>query len=73
VPGYGAQGGSASDVVPCFNSDGYGALIHSARGVIFAYQRSEKEEGFGEAAGEAAEQMKREIATSMKEKGAYPW
>lgn len=35
VPGYGAQGGSAADTLPCFNPDGRGALVNSSRGVLF--------------------------------------
>lgn len=41
VPGYGAQGGSAVDVAPCFNKDGKGAIINSSRGIIFAYENAE--------------------------------
>jgi orotidine-5'-phosphate decarboxylase len=41
VPGYGAQGGSAKDVVHCFNRDGLGAIINASRSVMCAYQ-SEK-------------------------------
>ncbi len=72
VPGYGAQGGGASDVLPCFNKDGYGALIHSARSVIFAYQR-EGGEDFGDAAMRAAMKMKQDISVPLKEKGLWPW
>ena len=43
VPGYGAQGGGARDVAACFNTDGYGAIVHSARDVIFAYQKAIRE------------------------------
>ncbi|MDP4008317.1 MAG: orotidine-5'-phosphate decarboxylase [Candidatus Peregrinibacteria bacterium] len=39
VPGYGAQGGSAAEVAPCFNKDGRGAIINSSRGIIFAYEK----------------------------------
>lgn len=39
VPGFGAQGGKPSDVVPCFNPDGLGAVVNSARDVIFAYHK----------------------------------
>lgn len=35
VPGYGAQGGTAKDTLPCFNEDTMGAIIHSSRGIIF--------------------------------------
>lgn len=36
VPGYGAQGGTAEDVKPCFDENGLGALVVSARGIIYA-------------------------------------
>lgn len=41
VPGYGAQGGSAKDVINCFNRDGLGAIINASRSIMCAYQ-SEK-------------------------------
>lgn len=37
VPGFGAQGGGAKDVVPCFNEDGLGAIVNSSRGVLYKY------------------------------------
>ena len=40
VPGYGAQGGSAEGVKPCFNEDGLGAIVNSSRGIMFAYKRA---------------------------------
>lgn len=49
VPGYGAQGGKATDLVPYFNEDGLGAIINSSRGIIAAYQQ-EKYAKFGEEA-----------------------
>ncbi len=75
VPGYGAQGGGASDVINCFNKDGKGAVIHSARGVVFAYQKDEPvvEENFQDSAKKAALKMKEEIAEAMKKEGIYPW
>lgn len=39
VPGYGAQGGKAADVVRAFNEDGLGALVNSSRGIIFNYEK----------------------------------
>ena len=35
VPGFGAQGGTAADIVPCFNEDGLGAIVSSSRGVLY--------------------------------------
>ncbi len=40
IPGYGAQGGSASDVVQGMDSQGLGAIINSSRGIIFAYENT---------------------------------
>lgn len=38
VPGYGAQGGTAADVLPAFRPDGLGAVVNSSRGILFPYQ-----------------------------------
>ncbi len=74
VPGYGAQGGSAKDVLPCFNKDGQGAIINSSRGINFAYQNSGyKEEDFEEASREAALKMRKDILTALKEGGICRW
>ncbi len=48
VPGYGAQGGKASDLAPYFNEDGLGAIVNSSRGIIAAYTLAGYEK-FGEA------------------------
>ncbi len=76
VPGYGAQGAKAKDVVHNFNEDGLGAIIHSARGVIAAY-RSEKyeagEDRFEEAARQAALEMIDDIISALKASGKCRW
>ncbi len=46
VPGYGAQGGKAEDLVHYFNEDGMGAIVNSSRGIIAAYKQ-EKYRKFG--------------------------
>lgn len=48
VPGYGAQGGTAKDLLPYFNEDGLGAIVNSSRGIIAAY-KNDKYASFGEA------------------------
>ncbi len=76
VPGYGAQGGGAKDVMPCFNRDGYGAVVNSARGIIFAYQTDKyktKEENFDKAAEASAADMKDDILKALKDAGIFPW
>ena len=47
VPGYGAQGGKAADLVHYFNPDGLGAIVNSSRGIIAAYKQ-DKYASFGE-------------------------
>lgn len=37
VPGYGAQGGGAQDILSCFNPDGLGAIVNSSRGILYAH------------------------------------
>jgi len=41
VPGYGSQGAGAKDVMPCFNSDGLGAVINSARNILYGHLTEE--------------------------------
>jgi len=63
VPGYGAQGGGAQDVKPCFNKDGLGAIVNSSRGITFAYEKmdgfSEKE--YAKAARKAVQDMNKDL------------
>ena len=46
VPGYGAQGGKAKDLVHYFDEEGLGAIVNSSRGIIAAYKQ-EKYAAFG--------------------------
>ena len=39
VPGYGTQGGTATDVAPAFDPDGLGAIVNNSRGLTFAFER----------------------------------
>ena len=48
VPGFGRQGGRASDVRGAFHADGLGALVVSARDVIFAHARPEMNAGLAD-------------------------
>lgn len=65
VPGYGAQGGGAEDVRPCFNEDGLGAIVNSSRGIIHAYEKLDgfDEKSFAEAARKACEMMAEDLAS----------
>lgn len=41
VPGFGHQGGAATDVAGAFDVQGLGAVINNSRGIIFAHSRKE--------------------------------
>ncbi|MEK7218838.1 MAG: orotidine-5'-phosphate decarboxylase [Patescibacteria group bacterium] len=61
IPGYGAQGGSAADVVHGFIPDGTGAIVNAARSIIFASNKDD----WQEAAKAATENMAKEIAGAL--------
>ena len=65
VPGYGAQGGKAEDLVPYFNADGLGAIINSSRGIIAAYKQEKYSkfgaESFADASRQAVIDMREDI------------
>jgi orotidine-5'-phosphate decarboxylase len=73
VPGYGAQGGTAADVVPCFNPDGLGALVSASRSVIYAFQGEVDEVGFKLATAEAADRMNADINEALRAAGKLAW
>ena len=71
VPGYGAQGATAQDVVPSFDDRGLGAVINSSRGILGAYLQEEGKEisleEFQHSLIQATETMKNELLKALKE------
>lgn len=69
VPGYGAQGGKASDLAPFFNKDGLGAIINSSRGIIAAYKQEAYkkfgEQNYAEASRQAVIDMREDLKNSI--------
>ena len=63
VPGYGAQGGTAADIVGAFDKDGLGAIVNSSRGILFAWRKSDKD--YKTAAREAAIIMKENLLSAI--------
>ncbi len=65
VPGYGAQGGKAEDLVHYFNKDGLGAIVNSSRGIIAAYKLKGYEkfgpESYADAARKAVLDMREDL------------
>lgn len=69
IPGYGNQGGAGADVAAGFTSEGFGAVVNSSRGIIFAHKRKPYSEQFGEGRWEeavkaATEEMIRDLAAN---------
>lgn len=69
VPGYGAQGGKASDLVHYFNADGLGAIVNSSRGIIAAYKQAGYEafgpEAYADASRQAVINMREDINSAL--------
>ena len=53
MPGIGAQGGQAKDVIPCF-ADGHGALVPASRSVIFPAHNKDWQTDIADAAAKLA-------------------
>ncbi len=71
VPGYGAQGGGAKDVVGAFNTDGLGAIVNSSRGIIFAFEGTNL--GYKEAARKATLEMREDINRTLENADKKYW
>lgn len=69
VPGYGAQGGKAEDLVHYFNQDGLGAIVNSSRGIIAAYKLKAYEKYGSEAYADAS----RQAVIDMREDLRQAW
>ncbi len=63
VPGYGAQGGGAKDVAPCFNKDGLGAIVNASRSIMCAYMKNGG--SVGDAARAEAIRMREDILSVL--------
>ncbi len=70
VPGYGAQGGTAGDLVHYFDENGLGAIVNSSRGIIAAYKQEKYAafgpEHFADASRAAVEEMRKDICGALE-------
>ncbi|MBI5676844.1 MAG: orotidine-5'-phosphate decarboxylase [Nitrospirae bacterium] len=75
VPGFGAQGGQASDIVHCFNKDGLGAIIAASRSINYAYKNNKKygSKHYGSAARDAVLRMNFEVNKALEKAGILTW
>lgn len=66
VPGYGAQGGGAKDIIGAFDKDGRGAVINSSRAIMCAYKKDGyTEKDYAKAARDEAVRMRDEINSAL--------
>ena len=59
TPGYGAQGGGASEVIPLLDARGAGVLVNSSRAILYAHEKTPAD--YRQAAGEAARQTRDDL------------
>lgn len=64
IPGYGAQGGKASDVAMYLNN-GNGGVVNSSRGILLAYKKEGREKEFALCAREESIRMRDEIKAAV--------
>lgn len=70
VPGYGAQGGKASDIAQAFDKNGLGAIVNASRSLMCAYKLDAwkdkfTHEEFDKAARAEAQRMKEDILSAI--------
>jgi orotidine 5''-phosphate decarboxylase, subfamily 2 len=69
VPGYGAQGGTAADVVPAFRRDGSGAVVNASRSILQAWKKEDAPEDWQGAARRAIIAMNADLNDALDKAG----
>ena len=65
IPGYGAQGGTASEVA-MYLKNGNGGVVNSSRGILLAYKKENRETEYAACAREEAIKMRDAIRNAVK-------
>lgn len=68
LPGYGAQGAGADDIVGAFSSGGRGGVVNASRSIIFAYKK-ENTDDYAAAARKAAIAMNEDLSAALEKTG----
>lgn len=68
LPGYGAQGATAKDVVPAFGEGYAGALVASSRGIAFAYRSKGAPADWLDAADRALDAMLADLRGALEQR-----
>ncbi len=71
VPGYGAQGGSAADIVGAFREDGSGAVVNASRSILAAWRKEDNPEDWRAAARRAVVAMNEDLNSALQAAGKW--
>ncbi len=71
VPGYGAQGAGAKDVVGAFREDGSGAIVNTSRAIMQAWKKENNPDDWRGAARRAALAMNDDLRKALQEAGKW--
>lgn len=71
VPGYGAQGGTAADVVPAFRQDGSGAVVNASRSILQAWKKEDSPDDWQGAARRAVIAMNGDLREALSAAGKW--
>ncbi len=76
VPGYGAQGATARDILPTFNEhDGYGAIINASRSINYPHAENLNISlnSYESLVKKSVDDMNNDINAILADKGIIPW
>ncbi|MCC8190042.1 MAG: orotidine-5'-phosphate decarboxylase [Planctomycetes bacterium] len=71
IPGYGAQGGAAADVVPAFRPDGSGAVVNASRSILQAWKKEDTPDDWIGAARRAVTAMNTDLRDALTAAGKW--
>lgn len=63
IPGYGAQGGTAKSLLPCFDENGSGGIVNASRSILAAHKKSDL--SAKDAAREESIRMKNDLLNAL--------
>jgi orotidine-5'-phosphate decarboxylase len=66
IPGYGAQGAGGREAAVCFNDDGLGAIVNSARGITYSFSQDVTAQSFARSVRENTSRMIDDISTAIQ-------
>jgi orotidine-5'-phosphate decarboxylase len=66
IPGYGAQGAGGREAAVCFNDDGLGAIVNSARGITYSFSPDVTAQSFARSVRENTSRMIDDISTAIQ-------